>query len=216
MGLNEVVPLTTDRHASFKAAVATSVAACGAEAATYADSAYTRLSGRALTALAVGDYSGQNAWVNTVPPDRQAAWNAIFRVYDAHHLVVPSAGAVDALWVVDPVTGVAKAVLLDSTGGAILTGGCKLDAFDAEALVIAELALFCSAEGVLFLIFCAGINVAASGMCVIALFNGHADLGTPLGAIQPWLGLGEAGLGGLDAALGMILIALTLASAGCI
>lgn len=51
-------------------------------------------------------------------------------------------------------------------------------------------------------------------MCVIALFNGHADLGTPLGAIQPWLG--EAGLGGLDAALGMILIALTLASAGCI
>jgi hypothetical protein len=76
--------------------------------------------------------------------------------------------------------------------------------------------LFCSAEGALFPIFCAGINVAGSGMCVIALFNGHADLGTPLGAIQPWLGLGEAGLGGLDVALGMMLIALTLASAGCI
>ncbi len=216
VGLNEVVPLSTDRHAAFKGAVASSVAASAAEAATYTDSAYGRLSGHALKALAVSDYGGQNAWLNSLPPDRQAAWNAIFRVYDSYHLLVPAAGEVDALWVVDPITGVAKAVLLDSTGGAILTGGCHLDAFDAEALVIAELALFCSAEGAFFPIFCAGINTAASGMCVVALFNGHADPGTPLGAIQPWLGLGEAGLGGMDVALGMILLALTLSSAGCI
>ena len=157
-----------------------------------------------------------NAWLATVPPDRLATWTAIVRVYDAYHLLVPAAADVDALWVVDPNTGVAKAVLLDSTGGGFLAPECHIDAFDAEALVIAQLCIFCSAEAEGFPIFCAGISTAGSGMCVIALFNGHADLGTPLGAIQPWLGLGEAGLGGLDAALGMVLLALTLASAGCI
>ncbi len=42
------------------------------------------------------------------------------------------------------------------------------------------------------------------------------DIGTPLGAILPWLNLGQAGLAGAEAALGMILIALTLAHEGCI
>jgi hypothetical protein len=51
---------------------------------------------------------------------------------------------------------------------------------------------------------------------VIQLFEGKGDIGTPVGAIQPWLGLGEAGFGWLDAAIGMCLIMITLSSANCI
>jgi hypothetical protein len=216
VGLNEVVPLTTDRHAAFKAAVATSVAACAAEAATYPDTAYARLSGRPLTPIPEGDYAGFSAWLKTVPPDRLASWNAIYRVYENYHLLAPDAGAVDALWVVDPITGVAKAVLLDSTGGGFVTKNCHPSDFAKLALIVAELCLICAAVAEVYPIWCAGINTAGSGMCVVALFNNEADIGTPLGAILPWLNLGEAGFAGFEAALGVMLMALTLAAEGCL
>jgi len=220
IGVNEIVSLASDRGAAFKPALTTSVVVSAAEAATYADSAYRRLAGRPLTGIQAGDSPSFNEWLKNVPATQQPAWTAISRVYDNYHLVLPDAADANALWVVDPATGAAKAVLLDSTGGAIGkeegSGHCHIDAFDAEALELAILALACSAVGAEFPIFCNGINTAASGMCVIALFNGHADLGTPMGAIQPWLGLGEAGLGWLDVSIGMMLILITLSSAGCI
>ena len=217
IGLNELVPLAGDKHAAFKSAVVTSVAQCAAEAATLSDSAYTRLAGAPLTAVAAGDYSTLNNWLKNVPAEKLTIWTEIARVYDGYNLLVPTGGAVDALWVIAPNTGVAKAVMLDSTGGGFLTEGCKLDGFDQEALVIAFLALFCSSGGEFFFpFFCVGINVAASAYCVIALFNHHADKGTPFGAIQPWLGLGRAGFGGLDISIGVMLILITLSSAGCL
>jgi hypothetical protein len=216
IGLNEVVPLGADRHAAFKSAVATSVAACVAEAATYPDTAYARLSGHPLTAIATGDYAAFSAWLKTVPVGRLAGWNSIYRVYENYHLLVPAAGAVEALWVVDPTTGMAKAVLLDSTGGGFLAKNCHLSGFSAFALIIAEFCLICSAVAELYPFWCIEINSLGSLLCVIALFNGEADIGTPLGAILPWLNLGQAGLAGAEAALGMLLIALTLASEGCI
>ncbi len=217
IGLNELVPLAGDKHAAFKSAVITSVAQCAAEAATLSDSAYARLAGVQLTAVVSGDYSTLNKWLTTVPADRLTAWTEIARLYDGYHLLVPTGGAIDALWVVDPNTGVAKAVMPDSTGGGFLTARCKLEGFDQEALVIAFLALFCSAGGEFFFPFwCVGINVTASAYCVIALFNHHADKGTPFGAIQPWLGLGRAGFGGLDISVGVMLILLTLSAADCI
>ncbi len=106
--------------------------------------------------------------------------------------------------------------MLDSTGGGFLTA-CKMDGFDQEALTIAFLAVFCSSGGEFFFpFFCVGINVAASAYCVIALFNHHADKGTPFGAIQPWLGLGKAGLEAVDISVGVMLILITLSSAGCL
>jgi hypothetical protein len=216
VGLNQLIPLASDKHSAFKAAVITSVAQCAAEAATLSDSAYSRLEGVALTAAVVGDYTTRNKWLQTVPATRLATWTEILRVYDAYHLVLPAAGAADAMWVVDPNTGVAKAVMLDSTGGGLLTA-CKMDGFDQEALTIAFLAVFCSSGGEFFFpFFCVGINVAASAYCVIALFNHHADKGTPFGAIQPWLGLGKAGLEAVDISVGVMLILITLSSAGCI
>ncbi len=216
--LNEIVPLASDRRSAFISALKTSVAMSAAEAASYPDSAYRRLSGQSLTAIQAGDRPSFAAWLKNVPAARQAAWTAVQRVYDDYHLVLPNGGGSDALWVVDTQTGAAKAVLLDSSGGAVGQEGghCHIeDAFDAEAIEIAVLALACSGSGEQWPFFCNGINTAASGMCVIALFKGKADLGTPAGAIQPWLGLGEAGLGWLDAAIGMYLLLITLSSAGC-
>ncbi|MGA7988570.1 MAG: hypothetical protein WCB51_09255, partial [Candidatus Dormiibacterota bacterium] len=217
VGLNEVVPLTTDRHTAFKAAVATSVAACAAEAATYPNSAFSLLSGRTLTPVAAGDYGAINAWLNTVPANRQAAWNAIVRVYDGYHLLLPAAGGVDALWVVDPNTGVAKAVLLDSTGGGVITMACKYDAFDQLAIAIAMLSIMCSFGGsVAFPFFCVGINAAAGAMAAAALFvsPSHADAGTPYGlamfAASPYLDAFPNFSGGV----GIILLLITL-QAGC-
>jgi hypothetical protein len=217
IGLNEIIPLAGDRHAAFKAAVVTSVAQCAAEAATLSDSAYKRLEGVPLTAVASGDYAGLNTWMKTVPAEKLAAWIEIARVYDGYHLLLPAGGGVDALWVVDPRTGVAKAAMLDSTGGGFLMAECKLDGFAQEALTIAFLALFCSSGGEFFFpLWCVGINVVATLYCVIALFNGHADVGTPFGAIQPWVGLGRAGLEAVDISVGVMLILITLSDAGCI
>ncbi|HEV2218095.1 MAG TPA: hypothetical protein VGV88_11040 [Candidatus Dormibacteraeota bacterium] len=217
VGANELVPVTTDKHAAFKAAVATSVAQCANEAATFADTAYSRLSGVAMVGIQNNDYGHLNDWLKTVPAEKLQSWNAIARVYIGdQHLVVPANGAADALWVVDPHTGVAKAVLLDSTGGGFLALGCKLSGFDSFALQVAMVAVMCSFAAAVFPFFCVGVNVLATECCVITIFEGGADPGTPFSAVQPWLGLGEAGLAGLDAALGVGFILITLIDHKCI
>ena len=222
-GLNEIVPLASDRNAAFKAALKTSIAMSAAEAATYSDSAYKRLAGQSLVGVAADDSQGFRAWLKGVPSARRQSWTAIQRVYDGAHLVLPVAGAADALWVVDRRSGVAKAVLLDSTGGAIgreggegSGGKCHISGEDGEALALAAMSLECAAAGEEYPIFCTSVNTMASGMCVIQLFEGKGDFGTPIGAIQPWLGLSEAGLGWLDAAIGMCLIMITLSAANCV
>ncbi len=75
VGLNEIVPLASDRRAAFKSALTTSVAMSAAEAATYADSAYKRVSGHGFVGVQAGDLQAFNAWLKTVPPSRQGAWS---------------------------------------------------------------------------------------------------------------------------------------------
>ena len=219
VGLNEVVALASDGGPAFRAALKTSVAMAGAEAATYADSAYKRLSGQRLTAVVAGDGPALAAWLKAVPAAGQAAWSALFRVYADYHLALPADASAAALWAISPTTGVAHAVLLDGSGGGEGGGGggkCHISGEDGEALALAAMALECSAAGEEWPIFCTSVNTMASGMCVIQLFEGKGDYGTPVGAIQPWLGLGEAGLGWLDAQIGMMLMLITLSEANCI
>jgi hypothetical protein len=207
IGLNPVAAITTDRHAAFKAAVATSVAACAAEAATYPDSAYARLSGRALTAIAPGDSGALNAWIARLPVDKQAAWQTVGRVYDAYHLVLPSAGDADALWVVDPATGVAKAVLLDSTGGAITA--CILSNEDLLAIALGMLSIFCM---MVPNFACLGINAGAVGMTVAAMFSHPFNLLDPLAIILAFRPLQTLEF---NVGFGMLLIMITFENAGC-
>lgn len=99
--------------------------------------------------------------------------------------------------------------------GGFAMGSCHLSGFAGLGLAISALSLFCSATPE-FLFFCLGVNVAVTGMCVLSFFNGEADAGAAFGAIQPWIGLGEAGFRGLDFSLGVTLMVISLSSAGCI
>jgi len=210
VGMNPIAAITTDGHAAFKGAVATSVAACAAEAATYPDSAYARLAGRALTAIASGDGGALNAWIAKVPVNRQAAWQAVTRVYDSYHLVVPSAADADALWVVDPATGVAKAVLLDSTGGAAIRTACILSDADFLAIGLGMLSLFCMAVPNFS---CVGVNVAAAGMTAVAMFSHPFNPLDPLAILLAFRPLQSAGM---NAAFGIMIMMLVFENAGCV
>jgi hypothetical protein len=219
VGTNPVIAVTTDGHAGFAAAVATSVAASAAEAATFDDSAYSRLSGRPLTALPYGDFGAQNAFLKTVPPNKLEAWSTMASLYEDLHKLVPASGAGDAFWVVDPDTGAAKAMLLDSTGGAIIHDGCNFSATDQMAMTLSMLAVMCSYSPEVFPVVCLGINTAATAMTVAGLFDpaSDANLGSPfsalLGAFNP-LGVGNftPQYGTLNAAIGLALILVTIQS----
>ena len=210
---NPVITVTTDANAAFRAAVRQSVAANVTEAAAFGDTAYSRLSGRKLTALANGDYAGWNAFLKTVPAEKLTAWNAMSRVYADYHVIAAAAGAGDALWVIDPASGVAKAVLLDGTGGGLAHSACTFNGFDYLAITLATLSIICGAGGAeVFPLYCVGINAAAAVMAAASLFNHHSDTGTLFG-----LGMSifnPLGAGG-STAVGIMLLMITYQQAGC-
>ncbi len=217
IGVNLVIPIATDRHAGFRSVVSTSIGASEAEAATFADSAYKRLSGRQLTALASGDGAAITAFLKTVPAAKLDAWAAMARVYQDFHLLVPVAGGADAFWAVDQDSGAAKAVLLDGTGGGVILTACHYDDFDQAAIALAMLSIMCAYGGAIYPLFCTGINAASAAMCAAAQFvyTTHRDAGTPYG-----LGVGVLGaIGSLDAfpnfsaAVGVVLLLITLQKA---
>ncbi|HEV2035171.1 MAG TPA: hypothetical protein VGU71_13395 [Candidatus Dormibacteraeota bacterium] len=212
VGTNPMIAVTADTRAAFKAAVAGSVAACAAEAATFDDSAYRRLSGRPLTALTVGDLAARTAFLNAVAPDKLDSWKAMTFIYEDFHLLVPAAGGGDAFWIVDPGSGAAKAMLLDGAGGARILTGCKVSTYGKIAMTLSMLSIYCGTleQSGATSLQCIGINNAAIAMTVAALFiPGEADAGTPFGAA---LGLfNPLGSGGaLNGALGVALILVTM------
>ena len=218
VGVNPVIPLVTDPVAAFRAAVATSVAACAAEAETYPVSAYAALSGASLKPIAANDFAAREAWLTSLTADQQATWRPVLVAYDDFHRLVPADGKAGAMWVVGPDTGVAKAVLLDGTGGAMIRTACKYDAFDSFALTIAMLSVMCSFGGAaLFPFWCIGINVVAVGLTVLAYYdiNGHkhADPGTAFGGALSLAGLLGQSFLGLEGPIGIILMLITIQGA---
>ena len=218
IGMNEVIPLVGDRRAAFKSALATSLAASLAEGDAFLDSALGRLSGKALRGLVPADVAGLSDFLKSVPAERLDAWRAVTTLYADYNLVVPAGGAADALWVVDPNTAVAKAVLLDGTGGGIATlpAHCNPSGEDALALLIAVLSLICIYAPEPYSYYCVGINAVASLMCVIQIFDGSSDPGTP---ISLWMGLADPMKNfskGAKASVAIMLILLTLANSNCL
>ena len=218
IGVNPIVPLTADPAAAFRSAVATSLAACAAEAASYPVSAYANLAGMAIKAIAASDYGAREAWLATLTSDQQAAWRAALIAYDGFHRLVPVDPKAAAMWVVDPNSGAAKAVLLDGTGGAMIRAACSADAFDQLAMAIAFLSVMCSFGGAaLFPFYCVGIQVAAVGMTVAAYFKiagkRHDDIGTPFSLALGLAGLAGQDFLGLEGPIGIILMLITLQAA---
>ena len=213
VGANPWIPVTTDAGAGFKAAVVNSVAACAQEAVVFEDSAYARLSGKTLVSITFGDLPARREFLKTVPAAKLDAWNTMFAIYWDQHVLAATGGGGDACWVVDPDTGAAKAVLLDTTGGARMIAGCHFSPFAQMAITLSMLSIMCGAAPDVFPVVCLGINSAAVAMTVASLFvPGEADAGTPFGAalgvINP-LG-GGAQFMGLSAAIGVALIIVTI------
>jgi len=215
VGINLVQPLAADAQAALRAGIATSVALNAAEAATFADTAYSRLAGAQLHGIAADDFVAWNAFLATVPSARQPAWRAFVKVYGDFHAVVPVEGSVDAAWVVNPTTGASKAVLLDTTGGgSSIVMSCHMKPLDQFAIMLAMLAMFCGVPSVAaaFPFECIGINTAAAAMSAALLFSGHGDPGTAFSlAMGIWNPLGP----GLTFGVGVMLLMISYQAAGC-
>ncbi len=218
VGVNPVIAVTADASAGFRSAVATSVAASAAEAATFDDSAYQRLSGRRLQSLAVGDLGAFNSFINTVPTGNQARWTAVLRKYEDFHRLVPAGATSEALWIVAPDTGVAKAILLDGTGGAFSVHECELSGEDIFSLILSAIGLICTIGGpAINPWFCLGVTVLSVVMTVVVIFEEAGSAGTPYGAFATAFGaVGKktASIGGRLGVAGVV-ITLTAISLQC-
>jgi hypothetical protein len=211
VGANPMIVVTNDPRAGFKAALINSTAASAAEAFAFDDSAYGRMSGRRLLALPVADLGARNAFYKTVPPEKVSAWTAMSAIYWNYHMVVPAGGDGDAFWLVDPDTGMSKAVLLDGTGGGRMSTGCHFSPFAEMAITLSMLSIMCSLNPEFLPFACLGVTTAATAMTVASLFvPGEADAGTPFGAALGVINPLGAGFGALNAAIGVALILVTI------
>jgi hypothetical protein len=118
-GVNAIEPIGPDPHAAFLATLALSARAAALEAVAFDTSAFSQLVGKPLATLAQGDSAASEAFLQTVPAAQQPSWQTVLDEYAYFHVLAPTGGAVPALWVIDPATGAATAVLLDGSGGAL-------------------------------------------------------------------------------------------------
>jgi hypothetical protein len=211
-GVNSVLAVTPDPRAAFRSVVATSVAASAAEAQVMDDSAYRRLSGRQLIAIPLGDFGGYHAYIDSLPAEKRLTWQTVLATYGDVHFVAPVGGVGDAFWVIDPPTGITKAVLLDGTGGGLIRAGCHFSATDELAMTLSMLSILCGASPDVFPVVCLGITTASVAMTVAGLFDPNSDPGTPFGAAAGVFNPLGKQFAGLNAAIGVALILVTIQS----
>lgn len=116
------VALGTDPGRNFAALLTLSAGRAVAEAAVAEDSAVDRLSGQPLTVLPAGDPTALDAFVDTLPAARRAAWRTALEEHPGCDLLVPAGGRARAFWAVDGATGTAIARSLDSQPAALPCG----------------------------------------------------------------------------------------------
>lgn len=216
--LNKAIALSADPAAAFRSAMSVSVCGSAAEATAFADSAYARLRGQQLTAIVDGQ---ADAFLNTVPAQQQAAWQRVISAYQGRTMLVPPQGKAEALWVIDPDTGSAKAILLDATGGALtLANGCaNPTTMDNLSVIVGAISAICTGLGYT----CLGITVANIALTAAAIFD-NANSGA-LGVNDGWgiTGLAFTGVGALGpfpanvrAVLATIGLLTTMGGVGCL
>ena len=214
--LNHVVALGPDPATAFQAAVKASALASIAEAATFEQSAFSRVNGKKLSPIVTGDADATANFLATVPPAGKAGWTTVLAAYQGKLVLVPARGEGDAFWVVDPETGATTAVLRDGTGGAY---DCpSIGTLDAINLAVGVLGIGCTL-GAPFPFTCLGLTVASIALTVASIIeNGTGDttafgvFSGVFGASVP--GVPKIGLGGRVGVVGVVL-ALTLISLEC-
>ena len=179
--LNTIEPIGGDAAGSFAAAITLSTRAAAVEGATFADSAFSRLTGTALTVLAAGDGNAVDAFLKTVPSAQQTAWQTVLGTYSAVHILAPKGAVAAAMWVVDPNSGATSAVLLDGSGGALTVAAACPPATDGEKLMVIINGLLTLGNLVCVFTpvpyFCMGVTVANIAILTTAI------LSSPLGAM---------------------------------
>ncbi|MGW6282631.1 hypothetical protein [Kribbella sp. NPDC055071] len=219
--LNQVVALGPDPAKAFQAAVQASVGASVAEAATFDDSAFNRVSGQKLTPILTGDADKTAAFLATVPAAGKSAWSTVLGAYQDKLVLVPAAGTGGALWVVDPTSGATTAVLLDGTGGAL--DSCpKLNKWDVLNLIVGVGGLACTLGAVVNPLFCVGMTVFSIAFTAASVIESGAGETTPFGLFGSVFGASlpasmkvpMPGIGGRIGVAGL-LITLTLITLEC-
>jgi hypothetical protein len=109
----------TDR-ANFETTLRRSAVLSVAEGASYPTSTYARLRAKSLRAIA--PFASIAAELPSLSPAQQAAWIRLLEPYQANINVLPSDGALEGFWTVDPETGSVLGILPDGTGGGIFSG----------------------------------------------------------------------------------------------
>jgi hypothetical protein len=162
---NTIVPIGPDPSAAFAAGLRISTRMGAVESAVSVGSAFSQLAGQPLTFLR--DSHAIDAYVARMPAAARDAWTAVLTEFSDMLLLVPApipaggSGTVSAFWVLDPVSGAATPMLLDSSGGAPVP--CGSDYFNTMLLLNALVtvgAVVCQFAGQGLIWFCLGITAA--------------------------------------------------------
>jgi hypothetical protein len=191
--LNTVGSVASDRTVALRDGVQGSLLLSAGEGLVSDQSAHALLVGRAVTYLPLGQSAPDSALAGLGPADAAILRAALDRSASLHRLI-PSTGALDAFWVVDPRTGTTLAIAADGSGGARVLLE-KSDLYTALNIALLVLGLGCTlgadaAKGPAFYFTCVGLTVASIGLTAAGVFPGVSSVnsGTSFGTFATVLG----------------------------
>ena len=159
--------LAADAQTSFATTLKRTARLSVVESHTFADSAATRLAGKALKALPPGPlYAADVAFLD---PSVVGSMLDAFNEYGACYRLVPPVAIPNAFWAVDASTGTVLGVLPDGAGGAAAQADCK-NLKDTEAAL--NLLSFMGLGGPYFIL---GLAVARVVTAVAIVFDNMED-----------------------------------------
>jgi hypothetical protein len=192
--LNAVIPTASDPGAALADALNESLLLQAGEG-LFPGSAYARLLGKPLTAVAPGVSLPPDELLASLDPVAAEMFTQTMRTYVSYYRLLPTGGAPDAFWVVDPPTGTATAILPDGSGGVCTTVDCQ-QLIQALNLALLLTGLGCTLGGAdavggpAFYMSCVGLTVAAIATTAAGLFPpfGGVNEMTPYGVMSTLLG----------------------------
>ncbi|PPK68567.1 hypothetical protein V5P93_004325 [Actinokineospora auranticolor] len=211
--LNKVGVVAADRAQALRDGVRASLALSTGESLS-GDSAHGRLLDRPLRYLPIGTGVPDDVKAG-LPPSAAAVLARTLDRYAGYHRLVPANGAVNAFWVVEPLTGTATAVLPDGTGGVRQQADKDVDLL-LFALLIATLVagLGCNligdaSRGPVYYLVCIGLTIESIALTAAGVFPPDKPptfTTVPFSVFSTLLGLGLSGKTALPGRIGVTLV----------